>query len=541
MRSSGELAVQRLVLRTRRSPLRGLWRILYAATARAVAAWLARRGDTVCLAGSLANGEPVYGLSDIDLIGISSDRAGRAAMARRVEQMYRALPFLRVLVQHIWLYDQGELADVIANPYPTFGLDDGRAAFSGSEVVHDPMGLLERPGLDGPVADWRRLCGAWTVPAVGRERQELRLRAWLELQYRWKTSPVPDTIPPGVFNIRVASMVSAAARIWLRLATGRDVRGRRPPLQSAAALLPGEHGPLSEAVRLLEASEVRSAASTTELWSCFVRLSRRIAELIGEELATVSSTDVALDGDRSPDRLQLHDWRGLVLRPIDWSAPSMPTAPEETFTMVLGDPSDLATVQDAARSSGDRCWPTLRSGPLLVRPSGDIWGAGHMRGIEMPASDPVSVALAEGRECAAFPDVGGWSALDRARRAVAEHRAWLRQETAGTDGRPTWIVRPLSVWPTPATVSLLLSAAQCGLFLDSLQIGEPRLAITEEAAAAALGARDEEAEAASASALEALVAYRHDQSPPLAATVLRLRRAVNRLPAYAPPELVPWL
>jgi hypothetical protein len=159
----------------------------------------------------------------------------------------------------------------------------------------------------------------------------------------------------------------------------------------------------------------------------------------------------------------------------------------------------------------------------------------------MPASDPVSVALAEGRECAAFPDVSGWSALDRARRAVAEHRGWLRQETLGTDGRPTWIVRPPSVWPTPATVSLLLSAARAGLFLDSIQTGEPRLAITEEAVAAGLGARDDEAAAASAGALEALAACRHDQSPPPAEIVLRLRRAVNRLPAYAPPELVPWL
>ena len=60
------LTLRAIVLRTARSPLKPLWRGLYAAIARGVALVVAPRRTraSVYLTGSLASGEPLYGLSD---------------------------------------------------------------------------------------------------------------------------------------------------------------------------------------------------------------------------------------------------------------------------------------------------------------------------------------------------------------------------------------------------------------------------------------------------------------------------------------------
>ncbi len=63
------LAAQRGVVRTARGPLRPLWAAAYRLIVRSSSAYLraGARGATVYLRGSLATGEPLYGMADVDL------------------------------------------------------------------------------------------------------------------------------------------------------------------------------------------------------------------------------------------------------------------------------------------------------------------------------------------------------------------------------------------------------------------------------------------------------------------------------------------
>ena len=99
----GALALRRFMLRTARSPLKLLWAGLYAAVARAVALIVAPRAHArtdVYLRGSLASGEPLYGLSDIDLVAVAAGRERSPDVyGGRFEALCRALPPLRGLMR----------------------------------------------------------------------------------------------------------------------------------------------------------------------------------------------------------------------------------------------------------------------------------------------------------------------------------------------------------------------------------------------------------------------------------------------------------
>jgi GT2 family glycosyltransferase len=532
-----ELAVQRFMLRTRASPWRHVWRALYAGVARGAALWLGREGGAaIYLKGSLAHGEPVYGLSDVDLVCVAPDRRGSEELARRAERMHRSVPLLRRLVSDVWIYERGQLGAATSRPYPTYELESGRAAFVGPDVLHDPMGLLERPGLAPPADEWRRLRGSQAPPIPDRDRQDERLVAWLELQYLWRWAFLASSEPWNyALAGRMVTLVAGAAQTWLWLARSESVPGRRAPLERASRLLESERETLLLAVAVHEAIPRCSGDPMPELWSCFVRISRRIADQIEAEITGASAIDVALDGvPGDSESLPLLDWRGLALPPIDWSHPSTPTAPMEHFSIASGSATDPALIADAAARSVEGHYTTLRFGPLLVRPTANIWGHGRLRGLEIAASDPVSFALADRRASAAFADIHGWSALDRARRAVAEHRAWLREDVDRPASRPGWVgSRPAASWATPATLSLLLSAARSALFLESAEDHSPRLTLTDEATVRALAERDPSAEDAAESALAALRACQSPPTEPGYEPVARLHDVVRRLPAYA--------
>jgi hypothetical protein len=87
----------------------------------------------------------------------------------------------------------------------------------------------------------------------------------------------------------------------------------------------------------------------------------------------------------------------------------------------------------------------------------------RLRAIQCAMSDPVSFAVVNGSDTAAFPDVAGWSARDSARRAVAEHLGWLR-EGVGQDDDVDALGR-------------LLTAARAALFLQSVEADDPELAL----------------------------------------------------------------
>ena len=521
------------MLRTGRSPLRHLWRALYLATARAAAVWLARKGGTIYLTGSLAHGEPLYGLSDLDLVAVSRDQDGRKQMERDLARLYRAAPTLRRLMAHTGLYDRAELDAVTSSTFLTYGCGTGEASFLGAGV-RDPMILLERPGLGGPARDWRRLRGPLAARPIARTRQDERIAAWLELQHRWKLAYSRWADPPSYATAAgVATLLAEIARIWLWLVAGEDVTGRRGPLERAACLLEDERQPLPAAVSVLERLPRCQPLPAAELWSSYLRLSERIARCIGEELRGLPVRQVELDGDPLPRGLSLRDWPGLALPRVSWTSDGLATVPLEFFDVVGDNAAELAAVVDAACAGTAEYWPSLRSGPLLLRPSREPWGRGRLRGLEIQASDPVSFALAAGETAAPFPEVSGWSARDRALRSVAEHRAWLHEERDEPELRPSWVgARPLATEPTPASVSLLLSAARAALFLDTVEEGPARLTLTDQATVAALAAGDP----AAAEPGEQALAYLRDRDPqerPDPAMVMRLRAAVIRLRAFA--------
>ena len=161
------LALRAIMLRTARSPLKPLWAGLYAVIARGVALIVAPRRTraNVYLTGSLASGEPLYGLSDIDLVTVAADEGESRRVRRRYEALCRALPPLRGLIPHFRTYDARSLASILTGSYLVNGLADGRAVFLGADAIGDEgrlaratrspryIGLAPRTG---PVADLPR-------------------------------------------------------------------------------------------------------------------------------------------------------------------------------------------------------------------------------------------------------------------------------------------------------------------------------------------------------------------------------------------------
>jgi hypothetical protein len=122
--------------------------------------------------------------------------------------------------------------------------------------------------------------------------------------------------------------------------------------------------------------------------------------------------------------------------------------------------------------------------------------------------------------------VRGWSAEDTARRAVAEHRAWLAGEP------PSWVTEGAAAGGGHE-LGMLLTGARAALFLESLREGEPRLALTVGEAARQLGERSTGARAVAEEALARYREFARDRTPPPVATVSAMRQLVRSLPAFA--------
>ena len=123
-------AVQRFVLRTSDSPLRVLWRLAVEALLRLVAA-IVRRGIPGAAAyatGSVGSGgEPVYGVSDLDLvIVVPDDPAGpgrnRYRVIDRWSRLSGALPVLNTVFD-LGVHEDEGLRAAASDTTLTFGLD----------------------------------------------------------------------------------------------------------------------------------------------------------------------------------------------------------------------------------------------------------------------------------------------------------------------------------------------------------------------------------------------------------------------------------
>lgn len=466
------------MLRTQAGALRPLWRAAHELLMRGVAWYLCRgvEGAAGYAAGSSGRGEPLYGISDIDLVVVVPRVMGRpgeasARVRRRWARLRRALPPLGELVD-VAIYEREDLPRAIGATAFTFGLDQSRrdsAAYLGPGRLANPA-LVEGPGLlYGLTAAWRPLRpGPPLPPAREPDARQRRLAAWLNLQSWWRfwfsACLRPDAPRTPYLAVK---LVSEPARIWLWLVHGERFFGRRATLERALVLLPDEGPAIRAALDLHRRLPGRAVPDLPEMLSAFVRLSDRIAALLIAESYAHGQTEVRLigAGDSPEGLVPLADWRALV-----WSF-----SPDEQLLPWPGDPADPVILAEAALAGRQGPYPALRAHELLVLPSADEGGMrSRLRAVQCAASDPVSWALLDGRDVARFPDVAGWSARDWARRAVAEHAAWLRTDPAAS-------VRP--------PLARALSAVRAALFLESVESGEPELAVTLDAAIDQLGAR----------------------------------------------------
>jgi hypothetical protein len=259
-----------------------------------------------------------------------------------------------------------------------------------------------------------------------------------------------------------------------------------------------------------------------------VRFSQRIAALIEREIAPDGVTEVRLagldarelihadgtwrpadapPGASSPALLPLCDWRALV-----WDR-----RPDRALALLPADPGDPAVIAAAAASQADGPYPALRSGEVLVLPALPRWRS-RMRAIQCAATDPVSLALVDGRGTARFPNAGGWSAPDVARRAVAEHRAWVEAEPAA-DGD---------------VLGRLITAARAALFEESLGPGQtPSLALTVAETLRRLSARSPAGRAVAEDVAGSYREYAFGRTQPTATTMAAMRHLVRGLPGYS--------
>jgi hypothetical protein len=506
------LGLQRLVLRSAATPLRRVWPPLYRAVTRVGAAVLARGapGAAVYLRAGAAGGELLPGMSDVDLALVAPQGAERARS--RWDALRSRIPGLDRVIDWPFVFAERDLPDLVGACSLTYGLDGAgeRAAYFGERPTVDWIRVLERPQPRSLTADWRLLRGPELRPREPpRDAHAERLAAWLEVLYWWRWAALFCDRPqePRSADLCV-KLVAEPARAWLWLVHGEEAQGRADALRRILRRLPEEEAAVRSALDLQRRLPASPSAPFGDALAALVRFTQRIAAHIASELSGAGATEVRLAGAEPATALPLVDWPALVA----------PARFGESFSVLSGDPGDPVALGAAVRAHRPGEWRALRTDGLLVLGAAPLPRT-RMRAVKSALSDPVSFALVDGRATASFPDVGGWSAGDVARRAVAEHRAWLRT------GRMPPV--PWSPPPPPSHgLGMLLSAARAALFSESLHEHAPELALGPAAIADRLGPVAAEAGAAHAASLESGAA-------PPSAIVRDFGAIVRRLRAYA--------
>lgn len=544
MRRRLVLVAQRVMLRTRRGPLRTLWWLAYETLARAAGLYLsgADRRVAVYARTGLGVEDPVYGLSDIDLaLALPEDiAADRERVLRRWLRLRRALPLLSGLMLELRVEEDRDLHAAGAAPVLTHGLGDRAAppAYPVRAATTWRPRLQERPGLYGPLYDWRLLAGPERRPRQRDwEPAERSIAAWLELQFWWRQAFRACVDPSGPRKPYLCvKLVAEPARILLWLVHGERIVRRKDVLERALRLMPEEEAGLRMALATLGRLPDIVEAPLEDALRSLVRQSRRVAELLARETADVGVTAVRLvgtDGELPLPpgadgglRSLLHDGAEPQLLPLtDWRARAVPSPfePDESFAVLSGDPAEPRTLRAAAAAGSAGPYPALRSGGLLVLAARD-WGRGRLRAAQSAVTDPVSFALLAGRDVADFPNAPGWSAEDSAERAVAEHRGWLAEHP----DRPE---------PTGEALGRLFAAVRAAQLWTSIKEGAPMLPLMLGDAGRVLAAGDPGMRPLAEQACGEYEAYRLGSRTPSAGTVAALRREVLRLPAYDAPSL----
>lgn len=476
-------ALSFVMVRTERGPLRPLWAVLHWTVLRAASGFL-RRGHAdaaVYVRGSFASREPVYGLSDIDVIVVlagSTELPGwrRERLERRWHRLCQVIPG-NTRVIDVTVYEDAELADAAATTALTYGLRNGSAdALFYREPCKRHYSLRARPNLYGATRDWRLLAGPERRPLVPTPSGPERLVAgWLELQYLWRyvtrccVHPEDRAVP--YYSLK---FVAGAARIWLWLVHGEPTDGRLDTLRRAMRLMPADAPILERAIAARRNVARTPADLLLEVLAWLVDFSSRLAGFIASQLEEVGSTDVSLRCAGATDA------RRIEVPLVDWKALVMGDPPDGTLVLDPSSPCAPSAIAEVAKAERKGSYVALRAPGLLMLPSADLDARplprGALRTIQCAATDPAALAIVRGDRTASFPNVNGWSAIDLARRAVAEHRGRLIQ------------LRSRSVGPAEHR-ALLLSAARAALLLESLEDGVPELHVSLPDVAEALATR----------------------------------------------------
>lgn len=501
-------ALRSAVLASSRGPAAKAWLAAHGALARIVAEWLrAGTAATVYVRGSTGHGDPIPGLSDVDLVALVGGVDGRSRLEARRRR-------LGAVARHVsvGVYTQQELAAATASTVLTHGLEgrDGdphaRALYLAPGPPPDEVGLRARPPLPDPSGAWRRLAGPERRPPARRYAPDERLTAaWLELQYWWRHAGRLAASParPDARHMTV-KLLAGPARAMAWLEDDADHPQRRDALEWLRRRHPEEEDAAGAALRL----ERGSAPAGDELDAVLGALTRLTASVAAAHRRAAPGADSVrlIDGPLLA--------AGAALPLADWRARCAPALPDEAFRLAAGDPGSAADVRACA--AGDGPVGVLRSGELLVMPAA---GAVVMRGVQSAVSDPVSAALVEGRREALFHDLPGWRVRDCALRAVAEHRSWLARRAGGDR-------------PNERALGLLLTASRAATFLACVEDGEPRLALTAAAAVDEHERLSPAAGAAAHAALDELTRCRQERRRPHPPVVAAFEHAVRGLPAY---------
>ena len=520
-----------------------MWTIGYWLIARLVIAYLTRGEDepSTYVRGSFETDDFLPGLSDLDLaIVVSPDPTGAGIARERMSERWQRLrrsSLLDLVLNYPRLHEQRDLVDLQGATALTFGLDDGRSAYFGNGASSDRVRMLERPGLFDSMADWRLLSGPDRRPPEPEKiPQARRITAWLELVQWWQWAFILSFEPARPSGALLCTkLVAEPARIWLWLAHGERASGRDDVLERALRRLPSEEQALRRARALWASLPDLPEAPVDEVLPVLARFSARIAALIADQVSGEGETLVRLEGASPASVLRAHArWQPIESQPgwdrapqlplCDWRNLAIPNRPDRTFVPLPGDPADSAVLTAALQVEQSGPQPALQSDEIIVFPAA-TWARTRLRAVQSRVTDPVSFALAAGAGSARFPNVGGWSAEDSARRAVAEHRARL-QANAGTGSGPDGAGDALGV---------LLTAARAALFLESIEEDAPLLCLTVSETARRLAARSD----CAGTAEDALEHYRafvgRGISPP-AGVLSAMDRVVRGLPDYARPD-----
>jgi hypothetical protein len=327
-------------------------------------------------------------------------------------------------------------------------------------------------------------------------------------------------------------LLAEPVRILAWLNRAERIATRAEALRRGLREMPEEKEVFRLGIELDRALPRSPAPPLDDVIPAFTRLSRMIAAHVSAAARTAGYTDVRLIWGGESE-LALHpksvSWlktlaetnaAAVPLPLADWRARVVPDLPDESFVVVEGDATRPSVLADAARASHTGTFPVLRHDGLLILPTLQ-WGRATARAVQCDSTDPVSMALVEGTPTARFPNLAGWSAIDSARRATVEHRAWLA-------GRQ--VQNPSEMSPLHA-LGMLFTAARSAFFLESVERGVPELLLTAATVARRL---EESGTGGGGVAREAFESFRarRQGGPPLSEGLISdFEKVVRDLPA----------